>query len=149
MGVTLVLMSNGWPKMKIWSVWREEGNTHISVVFYIGKSPDMLWMFLVSGRTGSRIRRPTSPASTKGRWTMTFTFSQHRLSTVSLCFVHDYVSIPEEACPFVGPLDLVWITFSGPWYHSFYPSPVPAVSFQQSSLSLPVQRTSCYLRWSL
>lgn len=44
-------------------------------------------MFSVSVRTGSRIRRRMSPASTKGRWTTTFTFSQRRPSAVSFSFV--------------------------------------------------------------
>lgn len=34
LGVTLALMTNIWPKMKIWSVWREWANKHISLVFY-------------------------------------------------------------------------------------------------------------------
>lgn len=40
-------------------------------------------MFSVLGRCGLRILRHTSPASTKGPWTMKFTFSQPRLSAVS------------------------------------------------------------------
>lgn len=41
-------------------------------------------MFSVPARAGPRIRRRTSPASTKGPWTMTFTSSPPRLSTVRL-----------------------------------------------------------------
>lgn len=40
-------------------------------------------MFSVLGKSGLRILRHTSPASTKGPWTMKFIFSQLHLSTVS------------------------------------------------------------------
>ncbi len=41
-------------------------------------------MFSVLGKSGVRILRHMSPASTKGPWTMKFIFSQLHLSTVSL-----------------------------------------------------------------
>lgn len=49
-------------------------------------------MFSVLGRCGLRILRRTSPASTKGPWTMKFTFSQPRLSTVR-CFLFCFLSV--------------------------------------------------------
>lgn len=41
-------------------------------------------MLSAPGQSGRRIRRRTSPASTREPWTMTFTFSPLRLSAVSL-----------------------------------------------------------------
>lgn len=110
-------------------------------------------MFSVLGKSGLRILRHTSPASTKGPWTMKFIFSQLHISTVSLLSGWDMcMSVYEDlqcglalslSCSLpldIIPILLAKITLSGLWYHSLYPSPFPAVSFSAHTLppSCPV-----------
>lgn len=71
-------------------------------------------MLSVLGRCGLRILRRTSPASIKGPWTMKFTFSQPRLSTVS-CFVF---SLFLRVCVHAHTLLCVSL-FSVAWHRSY------------------------------
>lgn len=103
-------------------------------------------MFSVLGKSGLKILRHTSPASTKGPWTMKFIFSQLHLSTVSvlkglnMCMCVHFSVRDDLHCGLAMslscslPLDVIptllaKITLSGLWYHFLYPSPFPAVSF--------------------
>lgn len=53
-------------------------------------------MFSALGKSGLKIQRHMSPASTRGPWTMKFIFSQLRLSTVSFFFFLERVKYVYE-----------------------------------------------------